>query len=375
MASQANTVSRSLDKLSTELKDTTYQQQRSARDTVDRNFEQRLDQTEKLKAMLEVALNNTNVEIQENINKEAELEALKAEQEKALLWTMSMLECRSTERPVRERTDDKTQYSLSQLGAVLQQNIGSEKELINGCRTDNQKLHAMKDILTLDLEEKTLALKLDQEAYDASEGNCPTPYYVPPKTVGHTTMGAWIKNTELNCLSARRCIENSLRLRQLADIKMAEHRKKERTAVSNMLLELRANIAHTEDLIQKLEDCIAETQQKIADAETMASELETALNAKYPSMDLTKHRYTHRTTGRPAKELMGDWVHQALRDEYVLLDHAAQMLYDRMMEVHRDIDFLNGALTQLQDDLSDKQTHLATDKKVEASTGDCYPGL
>lgn len=94
--------------------------------------------------------------------------------------------------------------------------------------------------LEKDMQEKSYALGLDTEAVQASEDRAPTPFYVPPSTVGvPMTMGSWVKATEENCLLADRCIQNGERMRHLSNIKMQEHKAAEHKAVKAALLELR----------------------------------------------------------------------------------------------------------------------------------------
>jgi hypothetical protein len=68
----------------------------------------------------------------------------------------------------------------------------------------------------------------------------------------------------------------------------------------------------------------------------------------------------------PQSELMADLVHQSLRNEYNYLDRASQLLYDRIHQVHMEVEFLKKTVVQLQDDLADKKAHAAIDGKVEA---------
>lgn len=59
-------------------------------------------------------------------------------------------------------------------------------------------------------------------------------------------------------------------------------------------------------------------------------------------------------------------MHQSLRNEYNYLDRASQLLYDRIQQVHMEVEFLKKTVVQLQDDLADKKAHVAVDGKVEA---------
>jgi len=381
MADQARAVSSSLSRLAVELKDKTSSHQVQARQMVDRNLETKIDKTEQLRSMLEQALKAVNTEMEAVSKVQQELEAFLADQEAALAWSSQQQDTRATERPVRERTDDTTQYSFAKMSNVVSMNINNVKKLILGCRADTIKLVEVRRKLEKDMQEKSYALGLDTEAVQASEDRAPTPFYVPPSTVGvPMTMGSWVKATEENCLLADRCIQNGERMRHLSNIKMQEHKAAEHKAVKAALLELRNNKAATEKLSKELQKCISETEEKIKAGEGTHSELQEALTAKYPSMDLTKHRFTHRVYGtpadnRPEKELMGDFVHQSLRDEYTYLDKASQQLYDRISQVQTDISFLESASTQLKDDLTDKQLHLSIDKKVEESAMSKYPAL
>jgi len=45
---------------------------------------------------------------------------------------------------------------------------------------------------------------------------------------------------------------------------------------------------------------------------------------------------------------MADLVHQSLRNEYNYLDRASQLLYDRIQQVHMEVEFLKKTVAQLQ---------------------------
>lgn len=129
----------------------------------------------------------------------------------------------------------------------------------------------------------------------------------------------------------------------------------------------------TTDLIAGLENRMLDNDGKINAAEGISQELNAALEAKFPALDLTKHRFTHRTGGRPGKELVGDAVHQALRNEYTTLDTAAQALVDRIKKVSLEIQHLQESQEKLRLDVEDKKSHLAIDEEIYNSTQSKYP--
>jgi len=371
-AAQSHEVSDSLKNMSLDLKDTTSANQDSALNTVHAAFDSKIAKTEELKSLLEDTLAATNKEIATLEQKLAELETLKKLKESAYHWNASMKELRNT-RPQRERTNDKTQYSLDQQGVCLNNTILSLTKLINGALTDIQKLNKNKQRLEKDLAEKTHALGLDSDSVGTTQDGAHAPHFAPGGTVGLTTTGTWIKVTEENVADANRSIDNSKRLRDLSDQTAAECLANENSAKKTVIQELTTNLNNTKDLMNRLEDKIAENEATIKKDMDASDELNDALQAKYPALDLAKHRFTNRTGERPGKELMGDAVHQALRNEFSTLDAAAQALLDNIKRIASDVAHLKETQAALIADLDDKKAHHAIDSQVMDSTNNAYP--
>lgn len=371
-SAQAHAVSSSLDKLSSDLKNLTTTQQDNALATVHRAFESRIAKTEGLKANLEESLSLTCDEIARISAKEEELAALLVLKQRAYDWNQRMQNLRST-RPQRENTNDKTQYCLVQQGKRLHETIVALTNLISAAQSDHQKLDKCKAALEKDLAEKDSALNLDKHALQSSQETAHLAHYEPPGTVGITTIGTWVKTTEENIREATQAQQNSTRLRGLAENQAAECLAGEKNTYNNMMNELRTNMAATTNLINGLQEHLSSNDDKILQAQHTYNELTDALHAKFPALDLAKHRYTHRTTDRPSKEVMGDEVHQALRDEHISLDRAAQDLAHRIEKVKLDIQALQDMQAKLQADLKDKEEHLRIDSEVQHSANAEYP--
>lgn len=306
------------------------------------------------------------------VEKEKSLVEFLAAQKSAVAKSVELRAVRATERPPKERTDDPAQVMFTRWTTVHHANIQSVQKLIMGCQADQKALLDAQRKIERDLGEKVMAMGLDAAAFASADGAA-TPYYAPPSTVGTPmTMGKWVKNTDEMCAVAQRVVENGQRLRHLCGLKVEEHTLSVQKVMKQVLKEIRKNMKATDGLIQGLEETIKATASKVEETEATVGELEAALQDKYPNMELAKHRFTARTYGsnptpeRPQSELMADLVHQSLRNEYNYLDRASQLLYDRIQQVHMEVEFLKKTVVQLQDDLADKKAHVAVDGKVEA---------
>jgi hypothetical protein len=227
----------------------------------------------------------------------------------------------------RERTDDTTQFAFGKLANIISSNLNNLHKLIQGCKADNIHLVEVRRKLEKDLQIKSHALGLDKGAVESNETQMPTPYYAPPSTVGFPmTMGSWVKQTQDVISDAERCMQNAERMRHLSQLRMDEYLTAEHKSVKYLRVELRRNVMATQGLMSVLSSNIEETLKKQEAVENTTVELEAGLNKKYPSMDLAKHRFTHRTyegrdSGTAQMGSVGDHVHQSLRDEYNYLVH------------------------------------------------------
>mmetsp|Transcript_28996 Transcript_28996/g.53289 ORF Transcript_28996/g.53289 Transcript_28996/m.53289 type:complete len:519 (-) Transcript_28996:325-1881(-) len=376
MSTSENKMSSTLREASTILQNQTSAIVQSDLNTVDTAIKSKLNQTESLRAMLEVSLRDV-------INESTELGLLRAKLEARLSRVMQKLElCDSRQqvrnaRPARERTMDEVEKTLLRQQGFLANFSDKVKRALAQVDREVNQLDVVRQRLEADLRDKIDALRVDETILNipmesdvegtisrqcstrVTSPNARESLYGPSMRTPHT----WVRCTEENVRFAQHWLQDSQRLRKAVYHAVATTRSAEQDLNDALNISMLAKVGNTRKMHQDLERQLDSVREEQIRAVQQRESLVSALESKKGPLAQAKERLSVRKV-RPTRENVSDEVESALAKEVAHLAIVTASLRQKVHSVDKEIEALDLASTMLNENIKDKSSALNVDEQV-----------
>eukprot|EP00238_Polyblepharides_amylifera_P012725 CAMPEP_0196588864 /NCGR_PEP_ID=MMETSP1081-20130531/61953_1 /TAXON_ID=36882 /ORGANISM="Pyramimonas amylifera, Strain CCMP720" /LENGTH=410 /DNA_ID=CAMNT_0041911493 /DNA_START=119 /DNA_END=1351 /DNA_ORIENTATION=- len=327
---------------------------------VDQALRSKINQSTKLKSILESSIDHTNIELQKMNAIKKHLEFEKNINLKH--WNVNTdRRGHRSQRPPRELVHDVPHKELKKQSELLKETQERYDARISDVDRNIIKLKSIRGHLAADREDKRSALDLDKTCKDlcAVDGTMVSLNMLPKnKSVGEPY--AWRKSTMVAAEEAQTAHRQAQALRR--NCFHLEHRRKIMEKEQHDILQ--RSLSSRVDQITKLKDNLtaqhAHVEDEISKAYKIKRKLEDAIAEKMPPLNLAKQRY-HTRNKRPDRESVHDEVEHALLMQYNELKKCVEDLQSKHHAVCSHVAQLEKTRADLKMNIADKTRNLKLD--------------
>uniref|UniRef100_A0A7S0I2L7 Tektin n=1 Tax=Hanusia phi TaxID=3032 RepID=A0A7S0I2L7_9CRYP len=268
-----------------------------------------------------------------------------------------------SKRPTREQTRDAVERSLNEQIAGAKHSIRMLGGVLDACDKELAKLKVCREKLEEDIDQKRIALEVDNEALRMESGWAANiqSKRAPSASLPHM----WRQRTENLCEECERTRATCERLRAKSKAIQEEALNVERETREAVLRNFARKMEETDRLKSELESSIANVSNEIVTMEDARASVEQSMNDKHGPLALAKSRLSFRTS-KPGNEIVRDAAERSLEKEIGDLEHSIRRLQLEMARQTADIHRLEQTRARLESDLKDKMDALALEQECEA---------
>jgi len=226
------------------------------------------------------------------------------------------------------------------------------------------KLEEIREIVELDLKDKTEALDIDMQQLDLSENSAnishkPDATRIPKGSVQPET---WYTYSENNKMLAEQAMAESQRLREAIFHSIEQTSNELRVQQDATNFDFRKRHYEMKRAKEELEYQMKATRNEISDQERNIADMEAAVKAKENPLKLAETRLENRTN-RPHMELCRDEPQDGLTMEVQALRDTIYQLMAKLDHSRETLTELEAHLHKLEEDHKNKQLALALDTR------------
>jgi len=270
-------------------------------------------------------------------------------------------------RPPREMTRDIVERALNEQVAAAKHAIRMLGGVLDACEKELGRLKTCRERLEEDIDQKRIALEVDNEALRMESGwnssGTGSPSGKRPTQVALPHM--WRQRTENLCEECDRTRATCERLRAKARGIQEDAINTERETREGTLRALGRKMDESSQLKAELEHSLQSTMEELATMEDARASVEQSMNDKMGPLALARSRLTVRT-GKPGAEVVRDAAERSLEKEIGDLEHSIRRLQLEMARQTADIQRLEQTRSRLEADIKDKNDALSLDQECEA---------
>eukprot|EP01006_Ploeotia_vitrea_P031691 TRINITY_DN63997_c0_g2_i1.p1 TRINITY_DN63997_c0_g2~~TRINITY_DN63997_c0_g2_i1.p1 ORF type:complete len:468 (-),score=49.98 TRINITY_DN63997_c0_g2_i1:1231-2634(-) len=368
-AQQCKVISSVLREESSELRNLLERQQHDSTKNVNEQLKKKIADTTALKTKLEKRVQALAAEY-ESLQR---LRMVAAQQLAAREGPLQIAERRvriRSQRPQREQIYDSVERALQTEYRDLRNAVDQLTSCIEAADAHLQKMEHMEKQLQMDIDDKNMAIQLDQDCLDLVVnpdkplqlgGGIPKLEATDAPRRSQGVPELWKKETD-------QLLDEALKLEQMG-IRMKKNLKslitqiREANTQSNNLSNgaLKKKLAQGTKLHASLSHHLQEITEEIDQLEATKSALNAAMKQREKPLGTVQRRLAIRQQ-RPQREAVRDTVEEALENELAAINSTMTAIMKKTETIDKELKRLQQAKNCLLDDLHDKTQSLKLDK-------------